>query len=145
MSSTVARLQPSFAVDQLEPLYQLSVLVPSFAQAGGTVNPRILHLKQGDHLKPIRFYLFEIADNKKIPTNLTGAASVKLLYWRNNRAQQVTRSPIVENPSDGILLYEWTKADTSTPGKYFAEIKVTFSSGRIQTYPEQGYLEFTIV
>nr|WP_242025308.1 BppU family phage baseplate upper protein [Leptolyngbya sp. FACHB-36] len=145
MSSTIARLQSSFALDQLESLYQLSVLVLSFAQAGGTVNPGILHLKQGDHLKPIRFHLFEVADKKKIPTNLTEAVSVKLLYWRNSRAQQVARSLIVENPSDGILFYEWTKADTSTPGKYFAEIKVTFSSERIQTYPEQGYFEFTIV
>ncbi len=41
--------------------------------------------------------------------------------------------------------YQWQAADTDTSGIYNAEFQVTFSDGRVETFPNEGYLKVQIV
>ena len=40
--------------------------------------------------------------------------------------------------------YQWQTGDTDTDGKYNAEFEVTFSDGRVETYPNEGFLKVQV-
>ena len=40
--------------------------------------------------------------------------------------------------ASGIVKYQWQAADTATAGDYTAEFQITFSDGRILTFPNTG-------
>jgi hypothetical protein len=46
--------------------------------------------------------------------------------------------------SDGILMYQWTPADTTTPGNYKGKFKGYDEKGRPQTFPTKGSIEIVI-
>ena len=45
---------------------------------------------------------------------------------------------------EGKVVYSWTEGDTQKPGRYKLEFEVTFADGKVQTYPNQGYIEIEI-
>lgn len=51
---------------------------------------------------------------------------------------------IVIPATNGIVQYDWTAADTDTIGSFQAEFEVTYSSGRIETFPNSGYIRVEI-
>ncbi len=51
---------------------------------------------------------------------------------------------IVSPATNGIVQYDWTAADTDTIGSFQAEFEVTYSSGRIETFPNSGYIRVEI-
>jgi hypothetical protein len=55
---------------------------------------------------------------------------------------------IIDQPDatqGGIVQYQWITDDTADPGQYLGEFEVTFSDGRIETYPNNGFLEINVV
>lgn len=42
--------------------------------------------------------------------------------------------------SGGQVKYQWLTGDTDTAGDYRGEFIVTFNDGRIETYPNRGYI-----
>jgi len=43
----------------------------------------------------------------------------------------------ITNP--GVFTYYWTAADTAQAGRMSAEVEVTFTDGKIQTFPTVGF------
>lgn len=53
---------------------------------------------------------------------------------------KVDAAATITNAALGQVAYAWTAADTDTPGYYLARWRVLFSSGRIASVPNAGYL-----
>lgn len=47
--------------------------------------------------------------------------------------------------STGKVFYEWAGTDTDTSGVFLGELSVTWTGGKIQSYPSIGYINIQIV
>jgi len=45
----------------------------------------------------------------------------------------------------GVVKYDWFPEDTDTPGRYEAEIEITYTDGSVETFPNGGYEIVTVV
>jgi hypothetical protein len=50
----------------------------------------------------------------------------------------------VINPNKGIVAYEWQTGDTANTGIHSAEFQITYNSGKIETFPNTGYIKVVI-
>jgi len=91
------------------------------------------------------FMLATLKDANEVAVDLTGA-SVRF-HMRAVGASQVTvdADAVVTDAEAGIVKYEWDAADTDTVGSYQAEFEVTFVSGDIETFPNNGYIRVEII
>ncbi|AVO36587.1 hypothetical protein [Pukyongiella litopenaei] len=76
------------------------------------------------------------------PIDLTGA-TVELLMSRNG-VLAVDAACVIEDAPAGIVSYEWTAGNTITRGFYLAEIKVTYSDGGVEKFPNNRHLKVHI-
>jgi hypothetical protein len=51
---------------------------------------------------------------------------------------------IVGAPTNATVRYDWAVPDTATPGVLLADWKVTFVSGKTESFPSDGYLRIKI-
>lgn len=51
----------------------------------------------------------------------------------------------VINAAGGVVAYDWLPKDTAVPGRYEAEVEVTYTDGSVETFPNGGYEIITIV
>ena len=58
--------------------------------------------------------------------------------------QIVARQAEVVDAKHGVVLVPLEPGDTDTAGTYWAEFEVTFGDGRVETYPNRGYLTVNI-
>lgn len=58
-------------------------------------------------------------------------------------APAVNRAAVVVNAATGQVRYDWAAGDTSAPGEYSGEFKVSVSS-LVTTYPSEGYIPIII-
>lgn len=79
------------------------------------------------------------------PVDLT-AASVRIFVRRVSTGVLVVDAAgaIVAPATDGRVRYEWGAADLAASGGYVAEWEVTFSDGKIQTFPGRGHLTLEV-
>ncbi len=95
-------------------------------------------IKRGDTSPTLQYELS--------PTpNLTGATVVLNMKTTSGTAT-ITRAAVdvVGDATDGIVEYEWISADTDTVGVYNAEFEVTYSNGKIETFPNDGYIRVKV-
>ncbi len=52
---------------------------------------------------------------------------------------------IVSPASGGVVQYAWVAADTDTVGSYQAEFEVEYGDGRIETFPNSGYIRIEVI
>lgn len=98
-------------------------------------------IKQGDTSPD---FVADLKNPDKSAVVLTGA-TVKF-HMRSSRRGS---TPLVGNASIvdafiGRVKYEWTSSDTASVGDYEVEFEVTFADGKVETYPNDGYLEVSI-
>lgn len=90
----------------------------------------------------------DTAPSLLIDTNadLTGA-SVKTAHVRRFHQDTVVDFPLTTlgDPTEGVLEYVWQAGDTDTPGTHAVEAEVTFSNGKVETFPQGSYLELLIL
>lgn len=72
--------------------------------------------------------------------DLTGATVTFRMAAPGSDTLKVNAAATVTNPTLGQVAYAWTAADTDTPGYYLARWRIVFSSGRIASVPNAGYL-----
>lgn len=62
-----------------------------------------------------------------------------------------TGTVIIDSPAtivdaaNGVVEYEWLPADTAVAGLYEGEFEVTFASGEVMTFPNDGHIRIQIV
>lgn len=130
----------------LEPTTMVAKLAAYSALTSIHIEPMVIKLKRGDHLKPVTFLLKETApEGTTRAANLTGAVQARLIYVGIGPTRPpVTRTITIANPIEGRCTYNLTSDDLANPGNFQGEVEVTFSDGRIQTYPEAGYFTFSV-
>lgn len=92
-------------------------------------------IRQGDTHTALQATLKDASGN---PVDLTGA-SVRFLMGRSGQVT-VDAGALIKDATGGVVWYVWQAGDTSTPGAYTGEFKVTFPDGSVETYPNSGEL-----
>lgn len=59
-------------------------------------------------------------------------------------ALTVSAAADIFDPSEGVIEYLWTEEDTSEAGDYRAEIEVTYSDGKVETFPNSEFIRVEI-
>ena len=105
-------------------------------------------LKRGD-LGPI--FDSTIRDRDGNALSLVGATARFLMRDSTDRSNVVAAAATIVNPAAvapdpdlGRITYAWTAPDTQAPGKFDAEVEVTFAGGIVETFPNVGYHQVVI-
>ena len=102
-------------------------------------------IRKGDLLPAIIATLYNRVSGVDTIADLTGA-TVEFAYKPVLGGSLVTRSAtIVGSPTLGKVTYLWITADTNTAGDFQAYWRVTFSGGKVGTYPNNAYNLFQVV
>lgn len=98
-----------------------------------------VNLKRND-TKDVISYITKYPNGSIV--DLTGA-TVRFIMGKGNKL--ITESPAnVVNASTGEVEYQLQETDTAIAGTFNAEFEVTFSDGKIKTFPNDGYIEVKI-
>jgi len=92
------------------------------------------NIKQGDTRPTLLAQLY----NDSSETDLTGA--IVMFHM----GEIVDAAATITDAVSGTVSYQWVTADTETAGTFDAEFEVTFSDGRIETYPNNKHLEIMV-
>lgn len=98
------------------------------------------YIKQNDTSPTIRATL-KGAGNATL--NLSGAS----VYFRMKRSSGDTLiegAAEIFDPTEGTVQYAWEAGDTSVAGTYKAEFELTYSDGKVETFPNLGSISITI-
>ena len=99
----------------------------------------VFYVKQGD-TRP--YPRVRLDDGFGDPVNLTAVSGVKF-QMRDSAGVTVLDAAAVPDPDQvtnrGYVEYRWVAGDTDTAGRFFAEWRVVFADGTIQTFPTVGF------
>lgn len=95
----------------------------------------IFRTKQGDTRTAMRATMLDVNGS---PVNLTGCA----VRFRTGCA--IDREVQVLDPAAGKVLVVFESADVAKPGIYRAEFAVTHPDGRVEKFPNSGYITIMI-
>lgn len=77
------------------------------------------------------------------PVDLTEATIIKLYMVYSTI--EIEGTCTVPSPKTlGIVEYEWASEDTEVAGGYRAQVEVTWTNGKPQTFPNSGYFPIDI-
>lgn len=69
-------------------------------------------------------------------------------FRMENAASGITKisagTVTMDDAANGVGHYDWQAADTDTKGHFRAEVRVVYSNGKIQRFPQVGWLEIDI-
>ena len=86
-----------------------------------------------------------LKDGNNAAVDVSGASiAFKMRPVSSSVATVNSAAAIIDGPA-GSVKYEWQGSDTATAGSYFAEFQVTFSGGKIETFPNGDYIQITIL
>lgn len=85
-----------------------------------------------------------LLDGTGTAVNLTGATVKFIMKPTWPAPLKIDRVIDVTDGANGTVNIDRTSADTDTAGHYRAEYEVTYSSGDIETFPENGYIDVII-
>jgi hypothetical protein len=96
-----------------------------------------LTLKQHDNWPPLNATLSDAVG----PMDLTGA-TVKLILV--GVTVTITGACTLVDAVNGVVRYTWANGDLAVAGDYSGEFEVTFSTGKIETFPSDSYFTLTV-
>lgn len=120
---------------------------PSIVLGSFTINARTLamtdfFIKRNDTLPRIES-LLKYSDGK--PVSLVGAQQVQFVYKLvrplgslSEPNSAVVKIGTILDAQQGKVAYQWLPGDTTTPGQYQAEWRITFAGGGQLTIPNDG-------
>lgn len=92
-------------------------------------------IKQGDTRYALKAVL---KDNEGVPIDLTGC-QVKVVIGK-----MMERTPYIHDALNGEVWVVFQPEDTATPGFYYAEFKITYQDGKVETFPNNGYIKIAV-
>lgn len=99
------------------------------------------HIRNGDLLPAIEATLYR--DDKV--ADLTNASGVTLLYRLNTGGIVTIKTAIFSGALiDGKVKYSWLAGDTATIGLYEAYWLITYVSGEVESFPNNGFFTMKI-
>lgn len=81
--------------------------------------------------------------NDKGPVDLTGS-TVNFIMAKHG-VVKTKRQADIQDAINGIVWFVFDDVDTDKTGEYQAEFEVTFSDGRIETFPSDDYITINII
>lgn len=98
-------------------------------------------LKRGDTRTAIRATLL---DPGGLPVNLAGA-SVRFIMADFRGTVRIAREAVIADATQGKVWFVFEPTETDETGTFRGEFEVRFSDGRLETYPNSGYLTIEII
>ena len=88
-----------------------------------------------------------IGEDDEAAVNLTTATSAVFnMRTQAGTSLKINRgSATISSAASGEVTYQWGTIDTNTVGDYDAEIEVTWSDGKAETFPNDSYWTVSIV
>src|SRR5689334_4269609 len=100
-------------------------------------------IKQDDQLPEI---LAVLKDDTDAEVNLTGILGVRFIMTNKTTNEvKVDAAASVLDAPNGLVKYSWEEVDTDEAGNYKGEFEVEFSDGRLETFPNDKYLNIKVV
>jgi hypothetical protein len=99
------------------------------------------NLKQNDTSPSIQTTLL---DGNGFPVDISGNLGVTFHMRNSEGTVIIDTAATVVTPGFGIVRYDWDAADTATSGTFQAEFEVTYSDGKVETFPNASYIEVII-
>ena len=101
-----------------------------------------VYIKQNDTAS---FLTRDLKDAFGAPVNVTAAAVVFSMRVKPAGTVKVDEQECtIVTAGIGRVRYEWTAANTNTADEYEGEFQVTYANGKIQTFPNDGYIPIVI-
>lgn len=104
-------------------------------------------IKRGDTSPNIKF---ELRDATGARENISGYNEVSF-YMRDNDTGEVVVSEttsggvVVTDATRGEVEYDWQTGDTDDASTYDAELEVEFGNGKVETFPNNSFVEIEVV
>lgn len=92
-------------------------------------------IKQGDTASPITA---QLVDHLGAPVNISGAAVRFHMAPISGGTATIDQPATIVDAPTGQVKYTFTAPQTAEAGWYLAEWQVTFGSGAVQTFPNDG-------
>lgn len=99
-------------------------------------------IKRGDTRNCIKAILKNASSGD--PVNLEGC-SVKFHMAPLSRPAVISRAVHVEDAAAGEVWVVWAPGETDMAGIYRAEFEVLYDDGKIETFPNDGYISIQIL
>lgn len=99
------------------------------------------YIKQNDTSPGI---LATLQDASGVAINLVGATVRFHMRELNTGTTKVNALATVVTAASGIVRYSWIAADTNTVGSFQGEFQATYADGKIETFPNDGYIPIEI-
>lgn len=97
-------------------------------------------IKQGDTSPALRLKCYTEGDD---PFNLTGYTATIKLRRSDGDTNKVDATATIEQPENGVVVYEWTSTDTDTAGVFEGELVCTNGTEQI-SFPNKGLFDIHI-
>ncbi len=72
------------------------------------------------------------------------AATVNFRMQKSSGENVIQGAAEIFDPSEGAVQYIWQSGDTSVAGVYLAEFEVTYADGKVESFPNVGYMQVNI-
>lgn len=99
------------------------------------------YIKQNDTSPAM---LATLQDASGSAVNITGGSVRFHMRPVGSTTAKVSTTATIVTASTGSVRYSWASGDTDTVGAYQAEFQVTYSDGKIETFPNDGYIAVEI-
>lgn len=99
-------------------------------------------IKSGDTSPDIKVQLL---NENRDPKNLQTVSEVRfVMEHAGDDSVVVDDTGSVTDTTDGIVSYSWSDGDTDQAGYHRAEFEITYHSGKVETFPNSGYIDIDI-
>lgn len=105
------------------------------------------HMKRGDTAPDLLVKLVDfLEDGTPEDVNITSATVAFNMELRKAGSQPtISAAPaVIVESNPAVIKYVWSNGDTDDPGLYKGEFVVSFSNGKVMTYPRKGFIPIKI-